>query len=806
MDRMKEMRLNQFRWAGGIAALYLALAILYGAAIPIFETPDEGGHYAYIHELTEGRGLPVQGTPSGQRVTGYVASHPPLYYALCAALAFWIPDDVDFDDWAWRNPYHANGFPGSVGNKNFLIHTDAESFPWRGTPLTVHIARLVSALLGAMAVVGTYGTAWELTNAAAHRRRVGKGPVGAPPPARPLRATEGHPYIALGAAALTAFNPMFVFTGARVSNDAAVAAFGSLVIWGAARLAVRGLSRRGPVLLGAALGLATLSKLSGITLVPAVALALLLNATRTTHHTPRTTRYATRIALDALLLFGTAAFICGWWFARNLLLYGELMGVDAWLSHTETVRPEPIGLFEVVPQLEGLEMSYWAMFGWFNIPVAPWMYRAWWMLTRLAAAGLLLLLADQWTRWRWPRPAQAGLAVVVIAFLGVFASVWRFIMIVLGSQGRYLFPAIAAASTLLMLGLARLLGRVPYGRNSIALAAGRDRIAPLQTALVALVALAHLAATVAALFLFILPAYAPPQPVREAELPEDLTRFEATVTGTPIQLLGGHIEVEEAHPGDRVEVSLYWRAVAPPQEDYVAHVRLLGRDWERIGGIDGYPGGGTFPPTLWEPGVIYRDRYRLPVDGGAEVPVLMALEAGLRVRGQEPLPFTFPSGDLRPGMLLLDVVPLRPTRPPSTQTAYPVGARLGESLTLVGVDLSATDVSAGDVVTVTLVWRAEAEAASDYTVFIHLVDAGERLVAQTDAPPLDGAYPTSWWMPGEVVRDPHRLPLPADLPPGRYTLRVGLYEPAVGARLVATDAEGNRFADDAIPVTALEAR
>jgi hypothetical protein len=145
-----------------ICSLFIILAVLYGATIPIFETPDANGHYAYIHELTEGRGLPVQGAPSGERVTGYIASHPPLYYALCAALTFWNDEDVDRRDWAWRNPYHAMGYPGSVANKNYLIHTPAEQFPWQGTPLTMHIARLVSTALGLVAVVATYGIALEL--------------------------------------------------------------------------------------------------------------------------------------------------------------------------------------------------------------------------------------------------------------------------------------------------------------------------------------------------------------------------------------------------------------------------------------------------------------------------------------------------------------------------------------------------------------------------------------------------------------------------------------------------------------------
>ena len=758
-----------WRWAVGIAALYLALAILYGVTIPIFETPDENGHYAYIHELTEGRGLPIQGTPSGKRVTGYVASHPPLYYALCAALTFWVPDDVDFWDWAWRNPLHANGFPGSMGNKNFLIHTDAESFPWRGTPLTVHIARMVSALLGAVAVVGTYGTAWEL--AGDHR---------------------GRPYLALGAAALTAFNPMFVFTGGRVANDAAVAAFGSLTIWGATRLAMRGLSRRGLVLLGIAQGLAILSKLSGLTLLPAVALAFFLHATRNTQHATRPS-----LALDALALFLPIAVVCGWWFARNWVLYGELTGVHAWLSHTKTVRPEPIGVLEVIPQLEGLEMSYWAMFGWFNIPVAPWMYRAWWVLVRLSVLGLAVLLADQWTRWRWPRPAQAGLAVVAVSFLLVFASVWRFIMIVLGAQGRYLFPAVGAASTLMMLGLARLLGRLTPSQ-------GRYRETGRWTLALGL-GVAHLVATVASLLLFILPAYAPPRPVAEASLPADLTRFDAMVKGTPIQILGGRIEAEEARPGDTVPVVIYWRALEPPEEDYVAHVRLLGRGWERVGGTDGYPGRGTFPPTLWEPGTIYEDRYLLPIAPQAKAPALIRLEAGLRRLEEAPFPLLLPSGE-EVGTLLLDAVPLRSAQPVPAETSHPIGARLGDALVLVGADLLTETLQAGQTFTVTLVWRAEGKIGADYTVFLHLFSEQGTLAAQADAPPLDGAYPTGWWAPGEVVRDPHPLPIPADLPPGRYVLYAGLYDPTTMARLPAADAQGYPFANDAIPLATLEVR
>jgi len=746
---------------------YLAVAVLYGVTIPIFETPDANGHYAYIHELTEGRGLPVQGSPSGERVTGYVASHPPLYYTLCAALTFWNEEDVDRQDWAWRNPYHAMGHPGSVANKNYLVHTPAERFPWRGTPLTMHIARLVSTALSALAVVATYGIALELF--------------------------PDRRWLALGAASLTAFNPMFVFTAARVSNDAAVAAFGSLVIWGAVRLAVRGLSRRGLALTGAALGLATLSKLSGIILAPAVALALLFDTFRTWRQYPqvsRRRRSGLAIGHWSLVIL-PALTICGWWFVRNAALYGELLGTHAWLSHTATVRPEPIGFFDVIPELRGLEMSYWAMFGWFNVPVAPWMYSFWWVLVRAGFLGLVLVLVDQWRVRRSSRPVQAGLLVLAFAFLLIFGSVWRFIMIVLGSQGRYLMPVVAAISVFLMLGLSRIIPR---------------RWVP---GLAALLCGSHLALALVCLFAFILPVYATPEVVQAGELPEDMLRFNLTFEGTSIQLLGGSIETDGAHPGEPVPVSLYWRALEPPQENLVAFVQVLGRDLEPIAGVDCYPGRGNFPLTLWQPGAIYRDRYVLPLAADAEVPTVAALHAGLHPRGSGPLVATLPSGEPAPDLVFLDLVSLRPVEPLSTDVAFPVGARLDEAITLVGYDLDLSpsppglggtegELRPGETFTVTLVWRAEATPGDDYTVFVHLMDESGALVAQADHPPLEGAYRTSFWAPGDVVRDPYHLTVGEAVPLGACTLLVGMYDPRMGNRLPAYDGLGTRFENDAI--------
>ena len=75
----------------------------------------------------------------------------------------------------------------------------------------------------------------------------------------------------------------------------------------------------------------------------------------------------------------------------------------------------------------------------------------------------------------------------------------------------------------------------------------------------------------------------------------------------------------------------------------------------------------------------------------------------------------------------------------------------------------------------TLYWQPLAEMDQDYTVFVHLVDQTGRIYSQHDGQPVAGLYPTSKWKEGEVIEDVHLIDVPADIPTGRYSLKVGMY-------------------------------
>jgi 4-amino-4-deoxy-L-arabinose transferase-like glycosyltransferase len=107
---------------------------------------------------------------------------------------------------------------------------------------------------------------------------------------------------------------------------------------------------------------------------------------------------------------------------------------------------------------------------------------------------------------------------------------------------------------------------------------------------------------------------------------------------------------------------------------------------------------------------------------------------------------------------------------------------------------------AGAALTVTLTWHALEQVPRDWTVFLHLLDAGGEIVAENNTRPQDGAMPMRLWAPGDWVADPHPILLPATLPPGAYRLRVGLYRPdkADQRRQGVWDARGEFVGDEAI--------
>ncbi len=729
-----------------ILGLYLVMGVAYSIINPIFESPDEALNYAQIRFLAEERRLPVlePGEPTK-------AHHPPLYYALGALLTFWIPDD-NFEAVVGRvNPFWAYRLwePG-VDNKSLYLHDPRlESFPYRDVALGVHLVRWLSLLMGAGTVLLVYGTGRELF------------------PHRPV--------LAVGAAALVAFNPMFVFINASVHDDALADLVAAATLYVAARLLVRGPTTRRAVALGILAGLGVLTKLTCLLVVPTVGLALLYRPLADRGHDG----WREVVRLGGIVL-GLALFIGGWWFVRNVFLYGEPTGMVR-QTGVWGVRENAPDLIAAARELGFLHDSLWGVFGYGQIPMPRWVYGLARLLGLAAAGGLGLF----WARRRagripWECP-PAVLLILVSAPLVAFAvNFARMTVSAAADFGRYLFVALAALAPLYALGLNEWVSVRRQAGLSIALALGM------------------LALAIYGLVGVLAPAYVPPP--RYASPAEVAPQHPVDVTYPELaRLLGYDVAPDPLYPGDVLEVTLYWQVLEETNRDYVLFLQVFGREGERIGGRDTHPGLGRYPTSRWRAGEVIADTVPVPLAADAKAPAALRLDLGLYLPGSPRL-------IAANGRDTISVGPVRlAAREPTMLTGTPLTYQLGNGMRLVAWDPEWDGpVRPGGTLRFTLYWACDVPPDRPLNIFVHLVGEDGSPLAQGDGPPLDGDYPTDLWAPGDIVADERVVALPVTLSPGRYTLLVGLYSLETGERLPAFDAHGTRLPADAIPLTALE--
>ncbi len=117
-----------------------------------------------------------------------------------------------------------------------------------------------------------------------------------------------------------------------------------------------------------------------------------------------------------------------------------------------------------------------------------------------------------------------------------------------------------------------------------------------------------------------------------------------------------------------------------------------------------------------------------------------------------------------------------------------VNVNIGTEIRLLEVQWSPIRQPA-QLLPVKFTWRTIHRPATDYHLFLQLLDSNGTLIAQHDSPPNGGYTPTSSWFPGEGVVSRHALQIPKNLLPGQYRLIVGLYNPAHGQRLAVGDSD-----------------
>ncbi len=268
----------------------------------------------------------------------------------------------------------------------------------------------------------------------------------------------------------------------------------------------------------------------------------------------------------------------------------------------------------------------------------------------------------------------------------------------------------------------------------------------------------------------------PPDPT------EVLIQFRLGAAMGPLTLVGANLDRTEARPGDPVLVTLFW-AVGEGEDlpDLSARLALVDGAGGEVAAWERPPVRADWPTTSWQPGDLWRGQH------------LLRLPAGLKDGAYTwQVSLSQPGGVTSPlalGPLAVDG-PDRLWRVPPLQRS--LNADLGGRVRLLGANLEpppGAPLAPGEALAVTLVWQGRVEIDVSYRVFAHLVGPDGELVDQSDGEPANWGRPTTGWASGEVVLDRRVLSLPADVPPGEYTLLVGMYDPDSKTRLSLPDGE-----------------
>lgn len=92
-------------------------------------------------------------------------------------------------------------------------------------------------------------------------------------------------------------------------------------------------------------------------------------------------------------------------------------------------------------------------------------------------------------------------------------------------------------------------------------------------------------------------------------------------------------------------------------------------------------------------------------------------------------------------------------------------------------------VRPNEIIDIPMAWSVDSPGSGHYKVFLHLNDSAGNVVMQQDGPPGNGLSPFEQMEPGETVPDCRALLVTSDIPAGRYTLTVGIYQENSGSRL-----------------------
>lgn len=240
--------------------------------------------------------------------------------------------------------------------------------------------------------------------------------------------------------------------------------------------------------------------------------------------------------------------------------------------------------------------------------------------------------------------------------------------------------------------------------------------------------------------------------------------------------LDGHTAPAEAVAGQQLYVDLYWTALpglARLADELHMSLRLYTDDGDDLAMPVAQSDSAPRPPTSkWTDGQTVRQPLALSLPAATK-PGRYRLELVV-YRAGDSAPLTLPPG---PGVVYgqrwrLGTIAVQPPAQPPHIQKRPLG--VFDYIELLAAQ-TAPIAHPGGSLPVQLTWRPRPNGYRDtYVERLVLRSPSGETVQIYQAPAGGSAYPSGIWPATYPVREWRQIPLPPDLPPGRYTLSIGL--------------------------------
>ncbi|GAB5489940.1 MAG: hypothetical protein Phog2KO_01550 [Phototrophicaceae bacterium] len=221
-----------------------------------------------------------------------------------------------------------------------------------------------------------------------------------------------------------------------------------------------------------------------------------------------------------------------------------------------------------------------------------------------------------------------------------------------------------------------------------------------------------------------------------------------------------------------LDLMLTWESLRQIGHEYSVSVQLQSQEYQQVANNADYLLRWIYPTSIWDDNlpVTTAHQLQLPSDltsGAYQVTV------GLSYASYPLIDVTSDTQTVIENRVTVGWLKVPQIEPTIPESAYELDVMLIDDL----FQLSHIEFASADgQLLAQLHWQSLVHRPDiDATIFVHIVNSDNQIVAQSDSRPVNGQYPTFIWDEGEIIRTDHSFNFDDYDNLDEYTVRVGMY-------------------------------